>query len=115
MSFWLSLLNDIAVSLFGSVLSASFCDALATRRNRRLFWSCMALITILQGVVYSIWSADFLRYIYPLIMHLPLLLVLWLLTGKLLWPLISILSAYFFCELRRWSLCWSWLCFAAEI
>lgn len=102
MSFWLSLLNDIAVSLFGSVLSASFCDALATRRNRRLFWCCMALITILQGVVYSIWSADFLRYIYPLIMHLPLLLVLWLLTGKLLWPLISILSAYFFCELRRW-------------
>ena len=102
MSFWLSLLNDIAVSLFGSVLSASFCDALATRRNRRLFWCCMALITILQGVVYSIWSADFLRYIYPLIMHLPLLLVLWLLTGKLLWSLISILSAYFFCELRRW-------------
>ena len=115
MNFWLSLLNDIAVSLFGSVLSASFCDALATRRNRGLFWCCMALITILQGVVYSIWSADFLRYIYPLIMHLPLLLVLWLLTGKLLWPLISILSAYFFCELRRWSLCWSWLCFAAEI
>ena len=59
MSFWLSLLNDIAVSLFGSVLSASFCDALATRRNRRLFWSCMALLSMLQGVVYSIWSADF--------------------------------------------------------
>ena len=102
MSFWISLLNDIAVSIFGSVLSASFCDALSTRRNRWIFWFCMALLPILQGAVYSIWSADFLRAIYPLIVHLPLLLVLWLLTGKLLWPLISILSAYLCCELRRW-------------
>lgn len=30
MSFWISFLNDFAVSIFGSVLSASFCDALAT-------------------------------------------------------------------------------------
>ena len=102
MSFWISPLNDIAVTLFGSVLSASFCDALSTRRNRWVFWYCMALLPILQGAVYSVWSADFLRYIYPLIVHLPLLLVLWLLTGKLLWPLISILSAYLCCELRRW-------------
>ena len=102
MSFWISLLNDIAVSIFGSVLSASFCGGLSTPRKRRIFWSCMALILILQGAVYSIWSADFLRNIYPLIVHLPLLLVLWLLTGKLLWPLISILSAYLCCELRRW-------------
>ena len=102
MSLWASLLNDIAVSLFGSVLSASFCDALAIRRNCWIFWCCMALIPIMQAAVYSLWSADFLRHIYPLIMHLPLLLVLWLLTGKLLWPLISILSAYLCCELRRW-------------
>lgn len=102
MSFWILLLNEIAVSLFGSILSASFCDALATRRSRLIFWFCMALIPILQGVVRSIWSADFLRNIYPLMMHLPLLIVLRLLTGKLLWPLISILSAYLCCELRRW-------------
>ena len=102
MSFWISLLNDIAVSLFGSFLSASFCGTLSTRRNRWIFWSWMALLLILQGAVYSIWSADFLRAIYPLIVHLPLLLVLWLLTKKLLWPLISILSAYLCCELRRW-------------
>lgn len=102
MSFWISLLNDIAVTLFGSLLSASFCDALDSRRNRWIFWCCMALLPILQGAVYSIWSADHLRSIYPLIVHLPLLLVLWVLTGKLLWPLISILSAYLCCELRRW-------------
>lgn len=102
MSFWVSLLNDMAVSLFGSILSASFCNALATRRNRRIFWGCMALLALLQGWVYFLWDAEFLKYIYPLIVHLPLILVLYALTGKLLWPAISVLSAYLCCQLRRW-------------
>lgn len=102
MSFWSSLLNGAAVSLFGSVLSASFCGALGTSRNRRIFWCCMALIPLLQGWLYSLWDDQFLRQIYPLVIHLPLLLVLRVLTRKLLWPLISILAAYLCCELRRW-------------
>ena len=48
MSFWVSLLNNIAVSLFGSILSVSFCDELATRRKRRIFLCCMALLPLLQ-------------------------------------------------------------------
>lgn len=47
MSFWISFLNDFAVSIFGSVLSASFCDALATRRNRRIFVCCAAYLAFL--------------------------------------------------------------------
>ena len=54
MSFWISLLNDIAVTLFGSLLSASFCDTSDSRRTRWIFWCCMALLPILQGAVYSI-------------------------------------------------------------
>lgn len=102
MSFWLSFLNDFAVSIFGSVLSASFCDALATRRNRRIFVCCMILIPLLQFWVYILWDVAFLRQIYPLIVHLPLVLVLYFLTGKLLWPAISVLTAYLCCQLRRW-------------
>lgn len=96
------LLNDAAVSLFGGVLSASFCGALNTRRNRWIFWLGMALILIPQGTVYRMLAPDFRRQIYPLVMHLPLLLLLYLLTRKWLWPLISILSAYLFCQMRRW-------------
>ena len=55
MSFWISFLNDFAVSIFGSVLSAFFCDALATRRNRRIFVCCMILIPLLQVWVYILW------------------------------------------------------------
>lgn len=102
MSLAISFFNALAVSLFGSVLSASFCGVLERRRNRLIFWCCMALIPILQGAVYQIWDVKLLRYIYPIIMHLPLLLVLRFLTGKLLWPLVSILTAYLCCELRRW-------------
>lgn len=102
MSFWISFWNDFAVSLFGSVLSASFCNVLGNRRKRRIFWCCMVLIPLLQGWVYFLWDAAFLRQIYPLIVHLPLILVLYFLTGKLLWPAVSVLTAYLCCQLRRW-------------
>lgn len=102
MSFWISLLNDISVSFFGSILSASFCDALNTRKNRRIFTGTMLLLPVLQGFIYFFWGAEFLRQIYPLVVHLPLLLLLYILTGKLLWPLFSILSAYLCCQVRRW-------------
>lgn len=102
MSFWFSLLNNISVSIFGSVLSASFCDALGTRKKRRIFVFSMILLLLLQGLVYLLWGSEFIRKIYPLVVHLPLLLLLYILTGRLLWPFFSILSAYLCCQLRRW-------------
>lgn len=102
MSFWFSLLNDVSVCFFGSVLSASFCDALDTRKNRRIFVFSMILMPLLQGLIYYLRGAEFMRQIYPLVVHLPLLLLLYILTGRLLWPLFSILTAYLCCQLRRW-------------
>lgn len=98
----ISLLNDAAVSVFGGLLSASFCDALQTRRNRRIFWLGMALLLIPQGAAYLICNAQFQRQIYPLVLHFPLFILLSVLTGKRLWPAVSILSAYLFCQMRRW-------------
>ena len=102
MNFWISLLNGFAVSVFGSVLSASFCNVLATRRSHRIFWCCMVLPLLLQGWVYFQWDAEFFRHIYPLIVHLPLVLILYILTRRLLWSVISVLTAYLCCQLRRW-------------
>lgn len=102
MSFWISILNNVSVSFFGSILSASFCDALNTRKNRRIFVFSMLLLPLLQGLVYFVWGGEFMRKIYPLVVHLPLLLLLYILTDRLLWPLFSILSAYLCCQLRRW-------------
>lgn len=97
-----SLLNDAAVSVFGGLLSASFCDALNTRRKRCIFWLAMALLLIPQGAAYLFWDAESRLRLYPLVMHLPLAALLWRLTGRALWPAICVLSAYLFCQLRRW-------------
>lgn len=98
----LSLLNDAAVSIFGSILSASFCGVMNTRRNRRIFWIGMVLLLIPQGAVYLIWNAEFRLQIYPLVLHFPLFILLAALMGKRPWPAIAILSAYLFCQIRRW-------------
>ena len=98
----ISLLNDAAVSVFGGLLSASFCGALNTRKNIRIFWFGMVLMLIPQGLVYLLWDAEFRLQIYPLILHLPLLILLYVLTRKCLWTVISILTAYLFCQIRRW-------------
>lgn len=97
-----SLLNDAAVSVFGSLLSASFCGVLSDRRSRRIFCLGMVLMLIPQGAALLFWSAEFRLRIYPLIFHLPLLILMCALTGKRLWPAVSILSAYLFCQFRRW-------------
>ena len=42
------------------------------------------------------------RYLYPLHTHLPLVLALCSLSHERLWPVISVLTAYLCCQLRRW-------------
>ena len=102
MNLWIPLLNGFAVSLFGSILSASFCNVLVTRRSRLIIWSCMTLLLLMQSWMYVWWDAAFWRRIYPLIVHLPLVLILYILTRRLLWSVISVLTAYLCCQLRRW-------------
>lgn len=96
------LLNDAAVSVFGGLLSASFCGVLSTRRNRWIFCLGMALLLIPQGVIDLFWDSELRLRLYPLVMHLPLVLLLWAFTRKMIWAAVSVLSAYLFCQLRRW-------------
>ena len=102
MSLYISLLNNMAVSFFGGILSASFCNALSTRKRKLIFIGCMVLLPLIQSILYFSKGADFVRHIYPLAVHLPLVIVLWMLTGKLLWSVFSVQAAYLCCELRRW-------------
>ena len=102
MSTWLPLADGFAVSLFGSILSASFCSALDTRKKRFLFWCCALLLPLAQGIVYTWWGGDLLRRLYPLVVHLPLAVILFTLTRKPLWSLFCVFSAYLCCQLRRW-------------
>ena len=102
MNFWIPLLNGFAVSLFGSILSVSFCNALLSRRRHCILGVCMVLLLLLQSWTCVWWDTEFWRRIYPLIVHLPLVLSLYILTQRLLWSVISVLTAYLCCQLRRW-------------
>ena len=98
----ISILDGIAVSIYGSILAASFSGALSTPKKHWGIGICTAAILILQGVVFFTWDAGILRQIYPFVTHLPLILLLWGLTGRLIWPVFSVFTAYLCCQLRRW-------------
>lgn len=94
--------NGVAVALFGIALSASFCDICWTKRNRIVLAVGTAAILLLQGAITFGASWDAMQELYPFTTHLPLAIILSVLSGKWLWPTISVLAAYLCCQLRRW-------------
>ena len=97
-----SLLNGTFVGLFGIILSAAYCDILWTKHKYLLMAGSMAMILLLQGAVYFVADSFTVRHFYPLITHLPLIIVLVVLSKKWLWSVIAVLTAYLCCQLRRW-------------
>ena len=99
---YIRLINLASVGVFGMILSASFCDGLRTRQKRLSIAVSMAVILVFQGIVYFFVDPDVVELVYPLITHLPLVVVLCVLNRKCLWPIISVLTAYLCCQIRRW-------------
>lgn len=98
----ISLLNGMAVGIFGMVLAAAFCDIHWTMRRKLLMGSYIAGLLLLQGLVYFVLSPSMLRSFYPLITHVPLIIVLWTFSKSWTWSVISVLTAYLCCYPRRW-------------
>lgn len=97
-----SVMNDVAVGVFGTLLSASFGCVLHGRRNRIVLLLYIILIMFIQLLTSMAWGAEMCTKLYPLIVHIPLILVLFILAKKPMWSAISVLCAYLFCEIRRW-------------
>ena len=98
-----TLLNDAAVSVYGMILSAAFCGITWTRGKKWTYGLSMAAILLAQAAVYGMTTdLQLLKLLYPLVTHMPLVLVLAIIQRKLLWPTISVLTAYLCCQLRRW-------------
>ena len=98
-----TLLNDAAVGVYGMILSAAFCGITWTRGKKWTYGLSMAAILLAQAAVYGMTTdLQLLKLLYPLVTHMPLVLVLAILERKLLLPTISVLTAYLCCQLRRW-------------
>ncbi len=96
------IINLASVGLFGLVLAARFCDICWTRRKKWLMAVCISAMMLFQGIALSLTNVYFVRYFYPLITHVPLVIVLCLLNGEFLWPVIAVLTAYLCCQIRKW-------------
>ena len=94
--------NGIAVALFGIALSAAFCDIHWTKKNRIILAVGSAAMLLMQALITYMDSWTAMQEMYPLTTHLPLAIILSVLSGKWLWPTISVLAAYLCCQLRRW-------------
>lgn len=94
--------NGIAVALFGISLSAAFCDIHWTKKNRIILAVGSAAMLLMQALITYMDSWTAMQEMYPLTTHLPLAIILSVLSGKWLWPTISVLAAYLCCQLRRW-------------
>lgn len=96
------LLNGIAVGVFGIMLSFSFCEIFWTRK-RVLFATLGSMVLLMvQGGIYCFVEYKAVEYFYPVIMHVPLSILLFFFTHRYLWSVISVLTAYLCCQLRRW-------------
>lgn len=99
----LEVLDGAAVGIFGILLSAAFCPIRWTGKKRWALAGCTAGLLALQGMFYFGASPTAAKYLYPLITHLPLYVVLVLLSGQKVWPLVAVLTAYLCCQVRRWA------------
>ena len=98
----ISLLNGTAVAIFGMILSASFCDIVWNRKKKIAMAGSMAGLLMIQGIIYYFMDSGTVRLLYPVITHLPLILILFLFTKQRLWSAGSVLTAYLCCQVRRW-------------
>lgn len=94
--------NGVAVALFGIALSAAFCDIHWTKKNCIILAVGSAAMLLMQALITYKGSWMAIQEAYPLTTHLPLAIILSVLSGKWLWPTISVLAAYLCCQLRRW-------------
>ena len=104
MELFFELLRHAVTLIFGVFISAAFLSIRMTRRNVLTFCGFSAASLLLQAAIYSSHSIIRTAMIYPLIVHLPLLLLFVLGFRRKLFPsVISITAAYLCCCISTWS------------
>lgn len=89
--------------LFGVALSVCFAGIERTRKNNLAVGCSCVFLLFVQSSCWWLFGIDFTSKIYPLIIHLPMLLFLTLyLKRSWLISTVSILSAYLCCQVPQW-------------
>ena len=95
-------INYGLVFFFGASLSVSISGGCKTRRDWAILFSLCPIFLALQALSWLALGLDITKQLYPLLIHLPLLLTLTLgLKRPLKISLVSICAAYLCCQLPR--------------
>lgn len=96
------IMNNGAVGIFGILLSAVFCEIQWTRRKKWILTGGIAVLLLMQGMIGFAIDFDTVRYLYPVITHIPTAMLMYFLSKKRFWSFISVFTAYLCCHVRRW-------------
>lgn len=100
----LSIVNYGLVLLFGVFLSVLFAGRSNSRREHRSILLFAAFILCVQTACSFFFGVSITTKLYPFITHLPLILFLvFVLKKSVSISVVSVLTAYFCCQLPRWA------------
>ena len=99
----LVILNYGLVLIYGLLLSTHIAGGWSTRQQKMLIFALCPLLLLIQIFCWTSWGLTTTMQIYPLITHLPLVLILiFALKKRVGTSLVSVLTAYLCCQLPRW-------------
>ena len=99
----LSLLHNATTLLFGIYISAAFLGIRRNRRNMLILFAFSSAIGTIYALTFLFFGEVFTAQVYPLIIHLPLIVFLTLFYKyKLLPSVLSVLTAYLCCQISKW-------------
>ena len=103
--FLLEYFNYGLVLIFGVFLSAYIAGGFENTKQRNFLTFICPFLLLIQAVLSIMWGTAAVESLYPLIVHLPLLLILiYSLKKRFSVTIISIFTAYLCCEIPRWCL-----------
>lgn len=98
----LELTNYAFVLLFGIIVSLYLAD-ISFSENKRLYVLTILAFSLAQLVFYLLLGESTLYKLYPFLIHLPLMLLIWLrFHRRLPIAVIAVFSAYLMCTPRKW-------------
>lgn len=99
-----SAINSGLVLVYGLFLSVLIAGGWESRRQRTLVVSLCPGLLLIQALSYLALGEQAVRQLYPLIVHLPLVLILIFPLKKPMGvSVVSVLTAYLCCQLPRWG------------
>ena len=99
----LNALNYSLVLLFGLFLSTNIAGGWENTGQKRLIWAMYPLLLLVQGACWLMLDIRTVRQLYPLITHLPLVLILVFgLKKRAGVAMVGVSTAYLCCQLPRW-------------